>query len=227
LRSPHDPATEYEGDLLDPRVCDCCQTAAVATRTGVLVAFRDRDEDERRDISLVRMDEPSADGWTQRGMARAWSAPYPLHDDGWKIAGCPVNGPAMDARGDRVAIAWYTAARDTPRVRVAFSEDGGQTFGAPIGVDEGDPLGRVDVVLLDDGDALVTWLEKAPEKAALIRMRRVSRTGVTTPATTVARTSTARASGFPRIVRAGDRLVFAWTEVGKPARVRAAIATLK
>jgi hypothetical protein len=198
---------------LDGRVCDCCQTAAVATPQGALVAYRDRDANEIRDIWLTRME------------AGRWSEPYPLHVDGWRIAGCPVNGPALAASGNRVAAAWFTGAHDTSRVRVAFSEDGGARFGPPIEVDEGAPLGRVHVLLLDGGDALVAWLE-ARGKEALFQVRRVAADGAIGPATTVARTATARSSGFPRIARSGDRVVLAWTEAGKPSHVRTALARI-
>jgi hypothetical protein len=201
-------ADEWE---LDPRVCDCCQTAAVATRAGALVAYRDRSGDELRDIWLTRM----VDG--------RWSEPYPLHADGWKISGCPVNGPALAAAGDRVAAAWFTGAKDTSIVRVAFSDDGGATFGAPVRVDGGDPLGRVHVVLLAGGDALVGWLE-AHGKEGLFQVRRVAGDGTAGPVMTVARTAAARSSGFPRIARAGDRVILAWTEAGKPSHVRTALA---
>jgi hypothetical protein len=201
-------ADEWE---LDGRVCDCCQTAAVATPGGALVAYRDRSADEIRDIWLTRLD------------GGRWSEPYPLHVDGWRIAGCPVNGPALASAGDRVAAAWFTGARDTSRVRVAFSDDGGARFGAPIEVDGGEPLGRAHVLLLEGGDALVGWLE-ARGKEALFQVRRVSDRGVAGPAMTVARTSTARSSGFPRIARTGDQVVLAWTEAGKPSHVRTAIA---
>jgi hypothetical protein len=178
---------------------------------GALVAYRDRSAEEIRDISVVRLE----DG--------AWSEPEPVHADGWKIAGCPVNGPSLAAAGDRVAVAWYTAAQDTPRVLLAFSDDGGHRFGAPIFLDGGAPLGRVSVLLEPDGSALVAWLE-VREKEALFQVRRVGRDGAPGPTTTVARTSAARASGFPRMVRSGDRIVFAWTEAGKPSRVRTAFA---
>jgi hypothetical protein len=197
--------------LLDPRACDCCQTAAVATARGVLVAYRDRSAEEIRDISVVRFE----DG--------VWSEPEAVHADGWKIAGCPVNGPSLAAAGDRVAVAWYTAAQDSPRVLLAFSDDGGHRFGAPVRMDGGAPLGRVSALLDQVGGAVVAWLE-ARGKEALVQVRRVSRDGAPGPVMTVARTAAARASGFPRLVRSGDRVVLAWTEAGKPSQVRTATA---
>ena len=199
---------------IDDRTCDCCQTAAVTTSRGVLVAYRDRSPDEVRDIVLARLEQGR------------WSAPYPLHPDGWRIAGCPVNGPALAAQGDHVAVVWFTEAADTPRVQVAFSDDGGTTFNPPMRVDDGAPLGRVHLTLLDDGAALVVWLE-AQDKGALVRARRVSVSGRADAAFTVAPTAAARSSGFPRVTRSKDLIVFAWTESGKPSRVRTATLALR
>ncbi len=110
--------------LLDARTCDCCQTSAALTSAGPIVVYRDRSEGEIRDISLVRR----LDG--------RWTAPAVLHEDDWHIPACPVNGPAVSAMGDRLAIAWYTAADDVPRVFVAFSEDAGASFGKALRVDD-------------------------------------------------------------------------------------------
>jgi hypothetical protein len=97
----------------------------------------------------------------------------PLAHDGWEVNGCPVNGPAVAAAGPQVAAAWFTAANETSRVNVAFSADSGATFGPPIVVDDGRPLGRVDVVLLDQGRALVSWLEQSANGAELRPLERL------------------------------------------------------
>ena len=203
-------ADEHE---IDSRACDCCQTAAVATSRGVLVAYRDRSPEEIRDIALARFEDGR------------WSAPYPLHADGWHIAGCPVNGPALTASGNDVAIAWYTAAGDTARVNVAFSGDGGERFSRPIRVDLGQPSGRVGIALLPDRTALVTWLEGAGEQAA-IQMRRVAHDESMSKPWVVTRTSGARASGFPQLVTSAGRVISAWTDAAKPSRVRLAIGAI-
>ena len=198
---------------LDERICDCCQTSAARTAHGVVAAYRDRvgEGPEVRDIASVRYD------------GTAWTAPQPVYDDGWELNGCPVNGPAVAADGDRVAVAWFTAADETPRVRLAFSDDGGATFGSPIGLDDGNPIGRTDVMLLDDGSALVSWIERTDDGAA-IRLRRAHADGTAGPAQTLAPTSPERASGFPHLARHGDRLVAAWTETGEPSRIHVAIS---
>jgi hypothetical protein len=199
--------------LLDDRTCDCCQTAAATTSAGPIVAYRDRSPDEVRDIVVTRR------------LGAAWTEPAAVHEDGWVIPACPVNGPAIDAQGDRVAVAWFTAARDTARVRLAFSDDAGASWSAPIPVDDGNPAGRVDVTLLDDGSALVVWLERQEDRAA-VRARRVGRDGEAGRSITVATSSEERASGFPHVALSGDRAIFAWTDPTEPARVRTAAIPL-
>jgi len=195
--------------LLDGRTCDCCQTAAVRTARGVLVAYRDRSAGEVRDIYLSRRD------------GGRWTDPVRLHADEWQIDGCPVNGPALDAVGDRVAVAWYTAAGGSGVVQVAHSTDGGASFGRAIRVDDGDPLGRVHVNMGSDGRALVVWMESHGEKAR-IRARTVAADGTAGAATTLAETSASRASGFPRIARTPRATLLAWTDAGGSRRVRVA-----
>jgi peroxiredoxin len=199
------------GELLDGRVCDCCGTAAAMTSEGPVVLYRNRDEGEIRDIFILRR------------TARGWSQPRPVSADGWKVPGCPVNGPAVAARGRRVAVAWYTYAGDRPRVRLAFSEDAGASFGAPLDVDgpRGSrvPLGRVDVVLDEDGSALVSWLASEREEASLL-VRRVTADGRLSKVLHLEKTRADRQSGFPRMERLGNSLFVAYTEVGAPSHVR-------
>ncbi len=200
--------------VLDDRTCDCCPTSAALTTNGAIVSYRDRSENEIRDISIVRFE------------SGAWSAPATIYADRWEVAGCPVNGPALDASGSRVVCAWFTNADNDASARVAFSSNGGRSWGAPIDIDDGDPLGRVDVVLLDDGSALVSWLEIALEEAE-VRVRRVYTDGRIDPAIVASPTSKERASGFPRMVANGYEIVFAWTEADEPSHVRTAVMSLR
>jgi hypothetical protein len=196
--------------VLDDRVCDCCQTSLAMASSGPVVAYRDRLDGEIRDISVVR--------WSDGG----WSQASVVHADNWKIDACPVNGPAIAASGNRVAVAWFTSARDSARVYLASSTDAGVSFGAPIHIDDGNPVGRVDVELDDQGGAIVSWMEFTSGQQADVRVRRVSIDGVPGASTVVARTTGTRASGFPRMATRGDELIFAWTEAGTPQRIRVA-----
>ena len=199
--------------LLDPRVCDCCQTSAALTSEGPIVVYRDRSEKEVRDISVVRFSKGR------------WTEPRTVNADGWEIHGCPVNGPSVSADGKRVAVAWFTAAKETPRVKVVFSSDAGATFASPIVVDEGSPVGRVDVLVLGDGSALVSWLERTA-KGGEVKVRRVRSNGSRDEAITVAESSAARSSGFPHMALVGDEIIFAWTDPNTPSRVRTALGRL-
>ena len=56
---------------VDDRVCDCCQTACAVLDDGtVVIAYRDRSEDERRDISIRRGRLGRAAGGEQRDEER-------------------------------------------------------------------------------------------------------------------------------------------------------------
>jgi thiol-disulfide isomerase/thioredoxin len=211
LRSARVGAAVGDEELVDDRVCDCCGTAAATGAAGAVVAYRDRGGDELRDIALARHD---GDGW--RGRA--------VHDDGWRIAGCPVNGSAIAARGPRFAVAWYTYADGTHRVRAALSTDGGASFGAPIAIDEPRgqraPLGRVAIAMTADGDAIVGWMASARDDARIL-VRRVAPDGTAGAEVEVGATVAGRDAGFPRLAVTGDQLVAAWTEPAGPLRMRA------
>jgi len=204
------PDAEQE---LDGRICDCCQTDAALTDSGPVIVYRDRSPEEVRDIHVVRWDQ-------------GWTPPQPVHRDGWVIPGCPVNGPAVDARSNQVAVAWFAAPGEDPRVQVAFSGDGGATFGPPTRIDDGRPLGRTDVVLVSDGSAVVLWLEETGNGNGELRLRRAYPHGSLGPSHTLSTARSARASGFPQLLPLGDgeRLFAAWTEAsdGGPVAVRVA-----
>lgn len=134
---------------LDGRTCDCCQTDAAMTSKGALLVYRDRSDNDIRDIAVVRRN------------AGKWSAPVSVHADGWKIAGCPVNGPAIAANGNDAVVGWYSEAGETPALRLARTTDAGASFAAPVTVESGKQvLGRVDVAM-DTKQAWVTWLREA------------------------------------------------------------------
>ena len=109
------------------RVCECCTTSAVVTPDGVVAAFRDRSPKEIRDIHVSRLENGK------------WTDAQVVHADNWEIDACPVNGPALSARGRQLAAAWFTGKDDKGQAYAAFSTDAGRTWGAP------DPARRRDV----------------------------------------------------------------------------------
>ena len=202
-----------EDTLIDPRVCDCCPTSAALTSEGPIAFYRDRSDKEVRDISVVRF------------VKGKWTEPRTMSTDGWEIQGCPVNGPSVAGDGQRVAVAWFTAPKETPRVKIAFSNDAGATFGQPIQVDDATPAGRADVVMLSDGSALVSWIDRTPNGGE-IKVRRVKPDGSRGESLMLAESNSLRATGVPQMVRAGNEVLFAWTQPGTPSKVQVAVAKI-
>lgn len=190
--------------VMDPRVCDCCQTSAARTLEGIYLAYRDRSDGEVRDISGVRFD---------RGR---WLAPQNVYPDNWKISGCPVNGPSVAAAGtNELAVAWFSDRADSAQVKVALSSDGGVSFRRIVRVDGGDPLGRVAVEHLPDDSFAVAWLEKVGAEAEL-RVRRILPDGSLDVPVRAAATQINRESGFPRLAWSGVSLFVSWTDLSTP-----------
>jgi hypothetical protein len=198
---------------IDARVCDCCPTAAAITADGPAVVYRDRSDKEVRDIAIARLENGK------------WTAGTPVNRDEWQIQACPVNGPAISARGKQVAVAWFTGAGDKPRAFAAFSSDGGRTFGAPVRLDDQMSLGRVDIEILPYGSAAAAYVEQADQRAEL-RVRRITPDGTRSDSVKVAALANNRASGYPRMALNGDELVFAWTDRDGGSQIRTAIAKI-
>ncbi len=209
----------YDGEVLDDGeidnfVCDCCQTDVAVTAAGPVVVYRDRTTGETRDISVTRY----VDG--------GWAKPITVSDDRWQISGCPVNGPAIAADGERVVVAWYAAPNRDSRIKLAWSQDAAQTFSAPVVVDEAGVKGHVDVALLPNSSAMVSWTGKTEAGIGQVRMRQVTMGGDRGPVQVIAEGQYSRNSGFPQMVRAGDRLVFAWPGSGESKQVLTAFSPL-
>lgn len=186
--------------VIDPDTCSCCPTALADTAAGPIAAYRDHEPGDIRDIAIVRL----RDG--------AWTSPAPVHRDGWVLNGCPTNGPAIGARGERVAVAWFTAANDTPRMYVAFSTDSGATFGRPVQIDGSGAVGRPAALMLADGTAVVAWLASTGNGRGELRVRRVSGDGTAGPIAVAGSAPPGRTSGMPQIVQLDTRLLVAWRD---------------
>ena len=205
----HKPLGE---SLIDSRVCECCPTAIALSADGPIAAYRNRSAGEVRDIYVTRL------------AAAKWSMPVQVHRDNFKIEACPINGPSIAASGKDVAVAWFTAPNEKQQSFVAFSQDGGRTFGKATKVEDQGTLGRMQVALAPDGAAIVGWVEFANEKSTF-RVRRIDAMGTRGPSVAVADISGTR---FPRLVVAKNETVVAWTESEKDSsRVKTARIALR
>jgi hypothetical protein len=196
--------TQTSDTAVDLRVCECCSTTVAVTAEGPITAFRDRSETDVRDIAVSRLEN------------QAWTRAQLVHNDGWMIPACPVNGPMLSAMDRGVVVGWFTLQDDQGHAFVAFSKDGGRSWGAPVRLDDTTAIGHVDVELLDDGTALATWIEAAAGKSPELRIRRVDGSGVRNVAVTVAGAGTGRPTGSPRFARYGEEILVAWTESTPP-----------
>ena len=192
---------EIENEVeLDNRVCDCCQTGGAIADNGPVIVYRDRSEKEVRDMSIVRY----IDG--------KWSDPAVIGQDDWQISGCPVNGPRVAAKGNSLAVAWFTAPKSQPAVKIAFSNDGGASFNPATVVDDSQPIGRVDVVMIDEQTALVSWLDKGTDEA-LFKVKTISKDNSPGQEQIISGMSSSRQSGFPQMEIVKNQVYWAWTEL--------------
>ena len=194
---------------LDASTCDCCQTSVAMTARGPLLVYRDRTPSEIRDIYATRLDGP------------AWSTPKPVHADGWKMPACPVNGPSVAAHGNDVVVAWYTAAgpstgsgQGTPTVQLARSTDAGDTFAAPVVLEQGEAVqGRV-AVALDAQQAWVLWVREDASGQSLWLARYAPDLSRQLQRVEVAKLQgRGRATGFPQLALRADGAYIVWTDV--------------
>jgi hypothetical protein len=198
--------------LIDEAVCDCCQTDLISVDGGAVAVYRDRLEGEIRDISLSRYDLETGE----------WSEPVIVHDDGWQISGCPVNGPRAAENGDQIAVAWYTESEnENGKVLAAFSENGGESFESPITLNIGTAMGRVDIDAAPDGSFYVSWMERG-ENLAWIYLQKIESGALTSDPVVIGSTGRESKSGFPRITALNEGVMLAWTQTEPFYRIRTA-----
>jgi len=193
---------------LDDKTCDCCQTSTAITSQGAVVVYRNRSDQEIRDIAITRLIDGN------------WTEPSIIHADNWEISGCPVNGPKVVANGKTVLVGWFTAAKGEAKVQFSFSSDAGATFAAPISVEGQGIIGRVEVALLDEQTGIAAWMETTKSGTYLMAAR-IDSGGKMGTRWEIGAMDSGRKSGFPQLEVLGDRVYFAWTEVkGETNQVR-------
>ncbi|MDO5504895.1 MAG: hypothetical protein Q4F49_01200 [Pseudoxanthomonas suwonensis] len=188
--------------VIDASSCECCPTDVAISARGPVLVWRGRNDAQVRDIHVSRFESGN------------WRTPMPVHADGWRIEGCPVNGPAVDAAGERVLVGWFTAADDTPAVQLALSNDAGDGFAAPLRLDEGDQvLGRIDVAI-DDTHAWALWVRQDDGMQSLWLARFSADLGNEIERVQVATIAgNGRTSGIPKLALRDGTAFVVWTDV--------------
>ena len=183
---------------LDASTCDCCQTSIAITDDGPIVVYRDRGEKEVRDIYSVK------------NINGTWEEPNEVHDDGWIINGCPVNGPKVAVNSKDLAVAWFTVSNGNPLVNVSFSKNNGNSFGAPLKVNDHVALGRVDVSFLNDEEVIVSYME-VDDIGTYLRIKKVSFDGKISEPITISKIDGGRNTGVPQLEIIDSDIFIVWT----------------
>ena len=183
---------------LDSATCDCCQTSITGTDNGPVVVYRDRSENEIRDIYITR------------NINGLWEAPVPVHNDGWIINGCPVNGPKVASNLNNLAVSWVTVSNGRPIVNLSFSKSNGEDFESPIKINDLDATGRVDVVFINAKDVLVSYIE-GDDNGTFLRIKKVSIDGKVSVPITISEIDGGRNTGVPQLEKFNDQIVIVWT----------------
>jgi len=98
--------------VIDPVVCDCCNINLLVDANGALnVYYRDNNDDIR---DIARM--------TSFDNAETFSKPQIVHDDQWKINGCPHSGATSIKSGKSTLIAWFSGTDKEPGIRLVTNE---------------------------------------------------------------------------------------------------------
>ncbi|CAM2007409.1 sialidase family protein [Acanthopleuribacter pedis] len=195
--------------LWDDRTCECCGTDLVRLENGDLVAaYRNRDKNEIRDIHFIRY---------RAGIAEKMTAAF---NEQWNIQGCPVNGPALAAHGNRIATAWFSG-KDDGTIGVAMSDNSGTSW-HKIHTGEKNQSGRTDLLFTQDGlwaswvqeteSGLRLWVRPFEGRAKQTQTHLLPHWDIPFPG--------GRGSGFPQIEILPDKtLLAAFVEPGKGIKI--------
>ena len=183
---------------LDNQVCECCQTDIAITQDGPIAVYRNKTDENIRDIYYTR------------AIDNEWTIPKPVYADNWKISGCPVNGPRIAARKNNVAVAWYSGADQ--KVKAVYSEDNGKTFSVPVEINTSETIGRVDVAYLGDKHFVVSYMTPKEESAEIKLVELNHDQGIISDIV-IDETSSSRASGFPRMATHDQAIYVSYTYV--------------
>lgn len=203
--------------VIDKSTCTCCWVATAITATGPVIAWRSRRDHEVRDHHIALLNQANS------------TTPSSLSQEKWSIEGCPVNGPALAAQGDKLVASWYTAENNRPRVRVAFSDSDPLQFRAAIDVDADKPSGRIKVAWLNDHTAFITWMtsiDRITKKASLAG-RKLFTDGTMGPVMRLVDINPGRDSGIPQLVKHDSGFMLAWTNGAPNNRVQTILLPLE
>lgn len=180
--------------LIDSMVCECCQTDMLYFNDAPFTVYRDRAENEIRDIGF----------WNGNQTTK-------VYNDNWLIGGCPVNGPALAKTENNLAVSWYTQQESIPVVKLAFYETNTGQFSEPIILTDEYVLGRIDMAWINENYLAVSFLQSLDEKTYIV-VKIVDDKGATLETIKVAESSAKRKSGFPSLLTLDEKIYIAYLD---------------
>ena len=196
-------------------VCPCCRpTLEFGSGGEVHVSWRHVFPGHIRDMVVATSSDRGA----------TFSEPVRVAKDGWKINGCPHSGASMVSKGNRLYVTWYSDGDGSnPGVRLAWSDDGANSFSQPAVVsrdilDANHPA----LTLAGDGRLLLTFQGRDPVKKSgwnpagpyLVEISDEGHAGLPQ-----AISGHAKAISYPAVVGGTvGRVYVAWTERGAKGR---------
>jgi len=188
-------------ELIDNKVCDCCQTdIALTSDNSPITVYRDRSNNETRDIYYSYYKNSK------------WSNPLPVFNDNWIISGCPVNGPAISTFNSSSSLIWYTEIDGESKIKIAFTDDITKGFDDPILINANNPLGRVDIEMINENSSIISYMDYINDKAYL-KLQKIDRYTDINKSIIIDEISNTRSSGFPKInIIDNDKTIISWTD---------------
>ena len=202
--------------ILDQFVCDCCQPDVAQMNNMTYVAYRDRTENEIRDIVMLANKDHGE-----------WSDPINLPADNWQISGCPINGPALALSEEGAGVVWFSAKNDEPQIRFAFKQHNSDLFLSNVILEEYAPWGYVDIVYDEINDQFIlSWLRDGESGLQLVA-RSVDQLGNINQEVIIFENKLAYPLDFPKIEIVGHYLLASWTDFTSGMRIKSRAVELE
>ena len=185
--------------LIDGLVCECCQTNIAKSSQGPIGIYRNRTEDEIRDIYITKK------------INGKWMPGKLLHKDDWNISGCPVNGPSIHADINNVSVGWFTAANDNPVIKLTKSSDHGNTFSTPYEIGLNSAVGHVNITVDRNDNTWMIWHKKISNGAVALMLSMLEDKTNQLSEMIIDETGNIPRYSVPQITNHNDEIIMAWT----------------
>lgn len=143
--------------VIDPVVCDCCNISLLIDAKGALNIYYRDNNDEIRDMATMTS--------TDNGLT--FSKSQILHNDQWKINGCPHSGAISTVFGQSALITWFSGAESEKGIRLVTQE------GKKLAVIN-DPFAKNAYVAADAKNAVFMWEQNNAQNITQIAYKTIN-----------------------------------------------------